>query len=999
MRFYKAFPSMHQRLCLLLKLCLKQRNTEERRTCKRRRCLLLLKTIDGDDIDALYGGDVLGPEGNMPRGADGSEGKVETASTKRSRRAQLSLQGINKMKVCFDVIMIDCTAPPVSRRQQRALVIDLPQRSIHCFEHKAVKAIISIPAIARLECSPSDGLRVTLFSANDTDGSSADSFKYWCEFVFISTDKLEEFCRVARKCNPSLGVTVGKDVKPTWIPDNHTKHCMMETCHKPFSVTLRRHHCRRCGFVVCSACSSQTAVLPEMGTRQPVRVCDVCFRDTVHLRVSKLGTTSALNVCDRRQLVHTRDSRQDAHLGSRGGRIQMMRSRNQTSSESKDREFPSSSSSSSSSNTLNSNRRSINSGGGSILGDGGGESESRDKNYDVYGFPLEEGNCHSHPAWETYLEAQRKRWSIYLSHNTDFTTFKNHKKDPEVKKLVRRGIPPELRGHLWPLLSGSDERKCKAENGYYSRMVKKAQSSGSKRVFKQVEKDLERTFPKNQGFEAGESQDMLRRVLTAFASHNPSVGYCQSMNFVCAILLLFMEEEDAFWLFVTIVEDLCCVIPMDDDKKSGYPAVSQRVLYHQSNLGGIVIDQAVMRDLFRMYLPGLYQHFEAINMRLETFSTNWLMCLFATTLPIEVVLHIWDCLFFEGIIIIFRASLAILKSMEKQLLNCNDFEAVIATMRDLSKYKVDIERFMKTCFDRLWTRKFPDSRLIRLRSKHLQDRFPALTLSTNTTTTTSVEKGNNATKSITPSNKKDLLHKQQLQCPPQSSSPQLLLSRHKQEEKDTSSPTATATVTATTNTNDSVTANKHLTITACSSNSSSSEKTVDNDKDINTENVNIGRKYSKVDLIGEDKAIHFDPKYKRRFKALSWHILSKADVRLPSSPKQPSKTMPHNTPPPPKEPSPPPPSRENRLSLTKVLSRSTQETRVTITSLRTQLSRRTPPPPPPLESNQKKMMPPIKIMSNSSSENEDTKAQEYIKNIDEGDDVVDDFVHIRSPAE
>ncbi len=37
-------------------------------------------------------------------------------------------------------------------------------------------------------------------------------------------------------------------------------------------------------------------------------------------------------------------------------------------------------------------------------------------------------------------------------------------------------------------------------------------------------------------------------------SHSTDVGYCQSMNFICALLLLYMEEEDAFWMLMTIIE-------------------------------------------------------------------------------------------------------------------------------------------------------------------------------------------------------------------------------------------------------------------------------------------------------------------------------------------------------------------------------------------------------------------------------------------------------------
>ncbi|KAF9193550.1 hypothetical protein BGZ51_009545 [Haplosporangium sp. Z 767] len=81
-----------------------------------------------------------------------------------------------------------------------------------------------------------------------------------------------------------------------WESDARATEC--RECHRKFSLWVRRHHCRRCGRVVCDRCSSHRATLhPSMvvydpssneayinhqalsrrGTLQSYRVCDTCF--------------------------------------------------------------------------------------------------------------------------------------------------------------------------------------------------------------------------------------------------------------------------------------------------------------------------------------------------------------------------------------------------------------------------------------------------------------------------------------------------------------------------------------------------------------------------------------------------------------------------------------------------------------------------------------------------------------------------------------------------
>ena len=70
-----------------------------------------------------------------------------------------------------------------------------------------------------------------------------------------------------------------------------------------------------------------------------------------------------------------------------------------------------------------------------------------------------------------------------------------------------------------------------------------------------IGKDIDRTFPGHALFEGAKGQNSLRRILSAFALHNPEMGYCQGLNFVAGFLLLIMGEEQAFWTLDVVVNE------------------------------------------------------------------------------------------------------------------------------------------------------------------------------------------------------------------------------------------------------------------------------------------------------------------------------------------------------------------------------------------------------------------------------------------------------------
>ncbi|MES1911923.1 MAG: hypothetical protein MHM6MM_004281 [Cercozoa sp. M6MM] len=65
------------------------------------------------------------------------------------------------------------------------------------------------------------------------------------------------------------------ETAPVWKDDSATSQCPL--CANRFSIILRKHHCRRCGDVVCDKCSRNRQLLRF--SSQPVRVCDRCIRE------------------------------------------------------------------------------------------------------------------------------------------------------------------------------------------------------------------------------------------------------------------------------------------------------------------------------------------------------------------------------------------------------------------------------------------------------------------------------------------------------------------------------------------------------------------------------------------------------------------------------------------------------------------------------------------------------------------------------------------------
>lgn len=150
------------------------------------------------------------------------------------------------------------------------------------------------------------------------------------------------------------------------------------------------------------------------------------------------------------------------------------------------------------------------------------------------------------------------------------------------------------------------------------------------------------------------------------------------MNLIASTLLLVhANEEEAFWILVCIIEKL---LPAEFFSPS------------------LLVSRAcpmVLLDYVQETMPKLYLHLLDQGVDLPAISFSWFLSLFTDCLPVETLFRVWDVFFVDGMDVLFRVALAILKINEAELLQCDSMPSLYLHFESMTARMWQADRLLK----------------------------------------------------------------------------------------------------------------------------------------------------------------------------------------------------------------------------------------------------------------------------------------------------------------
>jgi len=250
----------------------------------------------------------------------------------------------------------------------------------------------------------------------------------------------------------------------------------------------------------------------------------------------------------------------------------------------------------------------------------------------------------------------------------------------KLKTLLLKKPPPDKQYRLrfWLSMSGA-QREKELNKGYYYKIIYQYPEYIPSKCESVIEADLKRTCPNEEYFKKPENKKKLKNILIAYSRRNSQIGYCQGFNFIVAKLLkLFEREEDVFWIFVQIIEN---ILPCE----------------YYSELVGIMSDCSLCLELLKESNKKVMKKLEGFEVVLNNLLYKWFISLFVENTSHDTFLNIWDAMMIDGNIVLLRAVSSILEFLENRILQDDGMEYLTTLFEEkISTFVFNRDKLMKS---------------------------------------------------------------------------------------------------------------------------------------------------------------------------------------------------------------------------------------------------------------------------------------------------------------
>eukprot|EP01130_Rhizamoeba_saxonica_P003026 TRINITY_DN1313_c0_g1_i2.p1 TRINITY_DN1313_c0_g1~~TRINITY_DN1313_c0_g1_i2.p1 ORF type:complete len:487 (-),score=73.48 TRINITY_DN1313_c0_g1_i2:1043-2503(-) len=259
---------------------------------------------------------------------------------------------------------------------------------------------------------------------------------------------------------------------------------------------------------------------------------------------------------------------------------------------------------------------------------------------------------------------------------------KNRVAVQKLRYLIRKGISDHKRKKMWLIITGAQEnmKNLKLHDLYEEKLHQIFGEKIPRRIEKPPLFGGELKYEPHYLTIMGE--DACKRILCIIGMEYPDINFCPFMPDLVNVFLHYLSEENTYYIIHTIFSR----------------AKEEEYIHIFLSLKEFSAFVKTFNDIVRMQLPKIWKRLQSLGIDCSPFAEKWFRHLFVDYLPYPTMLHLLDSFLSEGVKILYRVGLALLKLHNREIMHCQDASQIVNLLHQLSSQDFNETKLMKTAF-------------------------------------------------------------------------------------------------------------------------------------------------------------------------------------------------------------------------------------------------------------------------------------------------------------